>query len=83
MIVISNDKDKSYLKITLKSSTLEKELYFSSEEMLAIPLIETIESTKYVIRDKNFGVNKLEQIKIINHVVGSIHDYYKYLKDDN
>lgn len=83
MISYFNEKTKEHLIIHFDIDGTKSELFFGREEIKKIgnsELLNRFTLNKSTELSNNFTFkNKVEKHKIINHLVGSIKDYWNYV----
>ncbi len=82
MVELSNEKSKKNLVILLKTGVDVHKMCFSSDDIMTRPILEIIEIVKSKIEPGYLGLNRLQRLKVINHIVGSLHDYHRFLKNE-
>jgi hypothetical protein len=83
MINLSNTKSKDFLEIEISAPHTKTIKRYSRDKILQSPNINSFtkgESEK--LRKELTGYSSKQRIKIINHIVGSIKDYYNFLKEN-
>ena len=83
MVLLSNHKTKDYLEIVIEKDSSRHIISFKKQHLLNCDIKIEVEKARMEIRTLFPKLGKRDLIVAVNHVIGSMQDYFKFITYEN